>query len=602
MAASADSHAASTPATSTPAASTPAAEGEDRFIAVSQCEEAVSEVEQEAQAMRDVSERLLNLNQIGLALSSERDIEALLWLILTKARELTDADAGSLYILEYPQEHELHEHDRALSSSPRTSPGEASGSKREKVLYFRVSQNASVTLPLAMQRFPVGGSTLAGYVATTGSTLLCEDAYNIPAEAPFSFTPRWDLDNGYRTRSVLVVPMKNRDGATIGVLQLLNRKRLPVPLSTPEEFERLVIPFDEELAHLAEVVASHAAVAIESNRLLSEVTRLLGGIETAFDSFVRAAAQLIDDRDPPTAGHSQRVTRMTLALAQAADEGDEGPFAEVHYSPGEMQELRYAALLHDVGKIGVRESIFSKSHKIEPALFHSVLHRVALYQNEQTLQAQTAILNAWKTLSPEQAAREEERLLQGLEAHLKQLRADRDYLVQANEPSSNNISDEEFALQQAAIERLSRLSYEEEGHQQVLVEEEEVLALGVRRGSLSLGERKQMEAHAQMSFEFLEQIAWPPHLSRIPALAHCHHEKLDGSGYPRGIRAPEIPLLGRMMTVADIYDALVAADRPYKRAMPRERALETLRDEARRGMLDNDVVELFLRHRVWEKA
>ncbi len=595
----ADSHAAAT-----------AAEPQSQLIAVEDCEAAVEAVEQEAQAMRDVSERLLNLNQIGLALSSERDIEALLWLILTKARELTDADAGSLYILEDPEEHEVHAHQHALAqahaegaASSTCSPASGvAGAAGEKVLYFRLSQNDSVALPSEMQRFPVGGSTLAGYVAATGRALLCEDAYCIAADAPYKFTPRWDTDNGYRTRSVLVVPMKNRDGAAIGVLQLINRKRRPLPLSSPEAFERLVVPFDEELAHLAEVVASHAAVAIESNRLLSQVTRLLAGIETAFDSFVRAAAQLIDDRDPPTAGHSQRVTKMTLALAEAAAAETSGPFAAVRYSPREIQELRYAALLHDVGKIGVSESIFSKSHKIEPAFFHGVLHRVARYQDELERQAQAAILNAWKTLSREQATREEERLLQVLDAETKQLHDDRAALVQANEPSAGWLSDDEFALQQAAIARLSGLAIEEDGRRQVLVEEEEARALGVRRGSLSQGERKQMEAHAQMSFEFLEQIAWPPHLARIPALAHCHHEKLDGSGYPLGIRAPDIPLLGRMMTVSDIFDALVAADRPYKRAMPLERALEILRDEARRGMLDSDVVDLFLRHRAWEAA
>ena len=286
--------------------------------------EAAHEVVVEESPEQRLQARLLKLNEIGLALSSERDIESLLSLILLKARELTTADAASLYILEAPAEPSPSTPSSTSGTSPSTS-----GAPSERVLYFRLSHNDSVELPAQGARFPVGNSTLAGWVAATGQPLHCEDAYCIPSDAPYKFTPRWDRDNHYRTRSVLVVPMKNRDGTVMGVLQLINRKRTPAPLLSPEDFETQVIPFDDELASLAEVLASNAAVAIESNRLLSEVTRLLADIETTFDSFVRAAAGLIDDRDPPTAGHSQRVTAMTLALARADSCESEGLFASV---------------------------------------------------------------------------------------------------------------------------------------------------------------------------------------------------------------------------------------------------------------------------------
>jgi HD-GYP domain-containing protein (c-di-GMP phosphodiesterase class II) len=528
----------------------------------------------------EAAQRLVHLSEIGLALSSERDIDRLLSLILTRARELTEADAGSLYIVETIEHADARREN--LNEPQRT-------------LYFRLSQNDSIHLETNAS-FPVPPSSLAGYVAFHGEPLRCEDAYCIGPDEPFQFNPKWDRDNGYRTRSVLVVPMKNREGHVIGVLQLINRKSSPAPLRTPEDFERRVVPFDEELAELAGVLASYAAVAIENNSLLSEVTRLLSDIEATFDSFVRGCAQLIDDRDPPTAGHSQRVTRMTVALAQAATRETEGPFAHVHYTPREIQEIQYAGLLHDVGKIGVPEAIFSKSHKLDPALFENVLHRVA--RRKQELQFQALRLQVLEAASH---AREREQ--QDIAAELEQLEHDREQLVSANNPSVGWLSDEEFALQQEALERLAAQNYcGEDGSQKPLLSPSEREALGVRRGSLTARERAQMEEHAQMSFEFLEQIAWPAHFSRIPDYAHCHHEKLNGRGYPRGIGADDIPLAARMMTVADIYDALTAADRPYKRAMPQERALSILRQEVEAGNLDADLVELFTRERVYEAA
>jgi HD-GYP domain-containing protein (c-di-GMP phosphodiesterase class II) len=556
-----------------------------------QCEEEASE----ALAMRQMSERMLSLNEIGLALSSERDIESLLALILSKARDITNADAASLYILEAAPRRGGASLSTAGASSASSTPG-------APILYFRLSQNESIKLPPQAQRFPVSTSSLAGYVAHTGQPLRCEDAYSLPEDAPYTFNDRWDRENGYRTRSVLVVPMTNRQNQTIGVLQLINRKARPLPLRTPEDFEHLVLPFDDEAQQVAAVVASHAAVALETNGLLSQVTALLQDSEAAFDSFVQAAAQLIDDRDPPTAGHSQRVTRLTLALATAAESETTGPFANVYLSERQKQELRYAGLLHDVGKIGVADIIFAKSHRIEAGRFEAILHRVALYRAALVAQSQRDILHAWKTLDREAAAREEARLEQVLAADLQQLDADRAVLPHANDPSAGWLSDEAFAAQQAAIARLSNLSIvEEDGSEQVLVEPEEAVALSVRRGSLTDAERRAMEDHAQMSFEVLEKIAWPPHLKDVPAIAYCHHEKMNGTGYPRGLKGDAIPLLARMMTVADIFDALTAADRPYKKAMPVERALKILHEEVEHGNLDGDVVALFERHRVWEE-
>ena len=525
------------------------------------------------------TQRLLHLNEIGLALSSERNIERLLNLILTKARELTGADAGSLYLVE----------DIGLD--------EDEDGVIDRTLFFHLSQNDSVAMNTSAH-FPASKSSLAGYSALTGEAIRCADAYQLAENAPYKFNPSWDNENGYRTCSVLVVPMKNHGGQVIGVLQLINRKKGALKLRTPEDFARHVLPFDSELAELAAGLASQAAVALENNRLLSRVTQLLEDAETALDSFVAAAASLIDDRDPPTAGHSERVTTLTVAMARVASEKTSGPFAEVQFSERELQELRYAGLLHDIGKIGVPDNIFSKSHKIEPLHFAAVLNRLDLRRRElETLDISCQLEAA---LGSGDAASQQS-LREDLRAQLEQMKADRALLMRANDPSVSWLPDEEFAQQQAALQRLTQLHCTtEDGEKQPLLSAEEIASLGVRKGSLTEAERRQMENHAPMSFHFLSKIAWPSHFARIPDIAHCHHEKLNGRGYPRGVTAENIPLTARMMTVADIFDALTAADRPYKKAMPLERALRILREEAERGDLDCDVVALFIDDAIYQ--
>ncbi|HEX8833840.1 MAG TPA: GAF domain-containing protein, partial [Abditibacteriaceae bacterium] len=285
--------------------------------------------------------RLRHLNEIGLALSSERDIDRLLEIILSRSRELTDADAGSLFLVQTIPGTECPE--------GRDLNGACIG-KGESALYFCKAQNDSVAFK-PTGTFTVSPSSLAGYVALTGELLCFEDVYHLPEGAPYQFNNAVDKQNGYRTKSVLVVPMKNHQGEVIGVLQLINRKARPeVLLGDVETAEQQVLPFDPQSADLAASLASQAAVALENSRLLKT-------LEDLFESFVMAAASAIEDRDPCTSGHSQRVTILTVGLAMAATEETDGYFQNVQFSPQQIKELRYAGLLHDFGKIGVRENI-----------------------------------------------------------------------------------------------------------------------------------------------------------------------------------------------------------------------------------------------------
>jgi HD-GYP domain-containing protein (c-di-GMP phosphodiesterase class II) len=536
---------------------------------------AKDEALEEKRRYKTATERLKYLNQINLALSSERDIERLLDLILTAARDLTDADGGSLYILE----------------KSRNAAGE-----EEKTLFFRHSQNASVTLDAKGGNFAVTANSLAGYAALSGETINCEDAYELPADAPYGFNRSWDEKHGYRTKSVLNVPMKNPAGEVTGVLQLINRKHdEDARLSKPEDFEAQVLPFDDDSAEVAAVLASQAAVALENNMLLQEVTKLLSELENTFESYVRASASLIDDRDPPTSGHSNRVTFWSIAMAEEATYATEGPFADIRFSEKELKELHYAGLLHDIGKIGVREYIFTKSHKITPSHFEGVLSRLEMRRRDResdALRRKLAILqtHGWESAAPLLAQVDEETA-----AEFAQLEKDIQILRRANDPSVTFMPDDEFEEQQQVLHRIASQTYcDLNGTELPMLSSEELEALSVRRGSLTPAERKHMEEHAQMSYDFLRQISWTEPFRNIPNIAHCHHEKLNGKGYPRGIKAEEIPLQSRMMTVADIFDALTAADRPYKKAMPLDRAIKILQEEAARGDLDADVVDLFV--------
>lgn len=531
--------------------------------------------------------RLRHLSEIAMALSAERDIHRLLDLILTKSRELTGADAGSVFtvhkVLQPDKSHDIDLHFRAAQND----------SKAE--LNTPAELNIQVTIP-------VSSSSLAGHAAFTGELLCLDDAYHVAPEAPYKFNPSLDQKHGYRTKSVLVVPLTNHANEVIGVLQLINRKkRREVALSDPATIDREVIPFDQELIDLAASLASQAAVALENNLLLKELQNNLLLIENLFESFVGASTSAIEERDPSTRGHSDRVTLLTVALATAATQATTGPYKDVYFTPQQLKELRYAGLLHDFGKIGVREAVLTKSHKLDPLRFQALKDRMNLLRRDREnrfLQRKIATLLE-STLAEAQPHFKE--LDEQLCAELAELDRDMEFLEYVNDPVVTYMPDDEFDRQQQLISRLAKLHYlDEKGMPQRLLKDDEVEALSVRKGSLTRGEYQQIQRHADLSFEFLNRISWTPEFADIPNIAYCHHEKLNGSGYPRGLTADEIPLQSKMMAVADIYDALTAADRPYKRALAPEKALQILRAEADAGMLDRDVVDLFISERIYE--
>ena len=511
------------------------------------------------------SREIGELTRIGVALGTERDLKTLLELILTQARRITTSDAGSLYLVE-------------------------TGDQGQKRLRFRITQTYSKPdAPFVEFTIPVDRSSLAGYTAVTGEPLVIDDAYFLPPDVEYSINRSFDERHGYRTKSMLVIPMKDHKEEVIGVLQLINRKRHPeAVLATPADVEHQVVPYSRRTVELVTALAGQAAVAIENSRLYEEIERL-------FEGFVKAAVHAIEQRDPTTFGHSGRVANMTVGLATVVDRAQDGPYRAVSFTREQIKEIRYAGLLHDFGKVGVREQVLIKAKKLYPLqldLIRQRHHFVKRTAEREFWRKRAEFLESHdrKEYAPFLRALEQEhaRDLEMLDGFL-------DAVLSANEPTVLPAGRFEALLQ------LARRTYEDPtGRPHPYLTEEEMRYLTIPKGSLDDTERLEIESHVTHTYRFLQQIPWTRELQDIPMIAYGHHEKLDGKGYPRRVTGEAIPIQTRMMTISDIYDALSAADRPYKAAVAPARALDIMADEVRAGQLDQELFRLFVDGKVFE--
>ncbi len=508
-------------------------------------------------------EQQLDLVRVGIALTAERDLDRLLQLILTTGRELVRADAGSLYLIE-----------------------ERDGDRR---LRFALAQNDSVPPTMVTTTMAITTGSLAGYVATTGEPMTVDDVRRLPPDVPYHFDGSFDLAIGYHTRSVLTAPIATRSGQVIGVLQLINRKvDAGARIVSAESADAVVQPFGQGEVWLIRALAAQAAVAIENTRLVRE-------IESLFEGFVRASVVTIEQRDPATSGHSLRVADYTIALAEALEANPPAAYRDLRFSRDEIVQLRYASLLHDFGKVGVREAVLTKAKKLYPdrmALVHERFRHAARAHEVALLRRFLAALSELgRTPTPEDLANLERSVRQAkseIDTHLSAV-------MLANEPA---------VLASGTVRLVNGLqdaTFPGEGGELPLLLPEEVRALSVSKGSLDEAERHEIESHVTHSYQFLLTIPWPKRLARVPGIAFGHHEKLNGRGYPNRLAAEQIPPEVRMMTVSDIYDALTIGDRPYKRSVPQDRALAILEEEVRDGFLDADLVKLFVDARVFAR-
>ena len=447
-----------------------------------------------------------------------------------------------------------------------------------------------MAIPFKEATFPLDGRSMAGFAALHGKTENIEDAYRLPASSPYEVSRSFDQESGYRTKSVLVVPMRDHKGEVIGVVQLINKKMDESTILQPvSEVETKVIPFTSVDEQLVGSLASQAAVAFQNAALLKNIRDL-------FEEFVNAAVNAVEKRDPVTSGHSERVAILTVGLAERVDGLSTGPLAGVSFTRDQMEELRYASILHDFGKVAVPEKVLKKGKKLLGSELKAIELRFAY--RARTLEA----AHLRRRMEALDAKRRDPDALVALDAEFRQSKGQLHRALEAirlaNEPRL--VEERGIGVLEACFATVRALPVREfetrAAEQELPVEawaEGPLLSTGERdallipRGSLTDEERNDplqgINSHVQHTYEFLQRIPWTGELRRIPEIAWAHHEKLDGSGYPRQLAGPAaIPVQSRMMTISDIFDALRAWDRPYKRAVSPERALDILTDDMER--------------------
>lgn len=462
---------------------------------------------QEIEALRRELSKANDLLELGRMIASEIQLTTLMALICRVTTRLMDADRTSIFLLD----------------------------RRKNELWSYVAEGIRKHQEI---RFPAN-TGIAGHVALTGETLNIPEAYDDDR-----FNQNIDKKLNYRTKTILCMPMRNRNGIIVGVIQVINKKEGV---------------FNEEDENFLQSLASMSGISLENAWLYSELEKLLS-------SFIDTSSMAIESRDPCTAGHSRRVAEYTLKLLDLVMHDKEGPYKDHEFDKHMIQRMRYAGLLHDFGKIGVREHILNKAARIPEARM-------------KTLEAHFQIA-ALKADNPEKS---------------KEIIDSFEWLESIN--GVGFMPDESIER----INSIATMKYQDfHGEEKKLLNDEDVKNLCVRKGNLNEQELIDMRSHAQKSYDMLQKIPWPDGLERVPDILYNHHEKLNGKGYPRGLTADDIDLEARILAITDIYDALTAQDRPYKPAIPHDRSADILRNMAKFNELDNYLVELFLNKEGWK--
>ena len=508
----------------------------------------------------DLFRRLEQLNDIGASLSNERNLNLLLEKILLAAKTITRADGGTLYLLSEDRQH-LH-----FEIVRTDSLGVAFGGSSD--------QPTSGNFPdLALYK-PDGipnNSMVAAYAAITGKTVNIADAY-VAAGFDFSGTRKFDERTGYRSQSFLTVPMQNHEGEIIGVLQLINAlDRRP----------GIVVEFSPADQRLAESLASQAAIALTNRQLVQQ-------LETLFESFIRLINLAIDEKSPYTGGHCQRVPELTMMLADAVDATTEGPLADFKLTDKDRYELRFAALMHDCGKVTTPVHIVDKATKLQ-----TIYDRINLIDTRFEVIKRDAEVRKLRSIADGGETEEAERIYRDF---CQKCDVDRSILRKSN-IGGERMSDEDIESVKAIANRYTWRNGE--GDEEPFLTMDELENLTIRAGTLTQSERETINHHIVATIRMLEQLPWPKHLKNVPEYAGGHHERMDGKGYPRGLKAEQMSWQARMMGIADIFEALTAKDRPYKEGMKMSQALSIMENFKDNGHIDPDLHAVFVRSEVF---
>ncbi len=512
---------------------------------------------------QDLVLRLEQLNAIGASLSAERDIDRLLEAILTAAKTITRADGGTLYRV---TEERTLRFEIVRTSSLRYYLGGTTG---HPVPFYPIQ--------LYKDGKP-NQSMVAAYAALTGKTVNIADAYTADG-FDFSGTRAFDTKTGYRSKSFLTVPMRNHDNETIGVLQLINAL---------EPSSGAIVPFSPSDQRLAESLASQAAIAVTNRMLINQLEQL-------FESFINLINSAIDEKSPYTGGHCQRVPVLTMLLAEAVSETKDGPLRDFHMSEKDRYELKIAGLLHDCGKVTTPVHIVDKATKLESIFDRIQLidTRFEVLKRDAELEALRKKHNFLEQKMRMEAAEEDKRLRD----RLRQLDDDRKFLHACN-IGGERMRDEDVDR----VRRIGQYRWRDfAGHEAQFLSEDEVKNLTIRSGTLTEEERKVINHHIVATIRMLEALPWPKHLTKVPEYAGGHHERMDGKGYPKGLTREQMSVQARCMGIADIFEALTAKDRPYKKGKTLSESLEILGRMKLNHHVDPDLFDIFVRRRVYRR-
>ncbi len=501
---------------------------------------------------------LKNLTQIGKALSAERNIDRLLEMIVDEARSFTNSDGGTLYIVD----------------------------EERKTLQFAIIQNDSlevrmggtaekITWPpvkLYNEDETPNYANVSSYAALSGEVVNISDVYHAE-KFDFEGTRNFDAQTGYRSQSMLVVPMRNHENDIIGVLQLLNSQ----DTSTGK-----VTSFSIEYQRLTESLASQAAVALTNNILIKD-------LETLFESLIKVIATAIDEKSPYTGNHGRRVVDLTMRIAKEVNRAKDNHFKDIHFNKNQMNELRIAAWLHDVGKVAVPEYVMDKATKLE-----------SIYDGIELVKTRIEVLKrdiAIKYSRPDEA---EGKILyadvtpNGHEGEIESLKDDLDFLERINN-ASEYLSDEDLQR----VQTIAKRKWSINGKEVNFLTDDEVDNLSVRSGTLNDRERDIINSHTTIAYKMLSQIPFPKKLKNVPFFATSHHERLNGEGYPNGIKGDEIPLQARILAFADVFEALTASDRPYRKGNTLSQAIKILGFMVKDRHLDAHLFDLFMKEKIY---
>jgi HD-GYP domain-containing protein (c-di-GMP phosphodiesterase class II) len=522
--------------------------------------------------VEDLFRRLEQLNEIGAALSQARDIDSLLEKILLAAKAITRSDGGTLYLLENLEDGQRLKFAIMRNETLNIAMGGTTGNP---IPFYPVHLYGKDGRP--------NNQMVAAYAALTGNTVNIADAYT--AEGfDFSGTRNIDKKTGYRSKSFLTVPMRNHQGEIIGVLQLINSK-------DPETGE--IVPFSTGDQHLAESLASQAAIALTNRQLIIQLEKL-------FESFIQLINTAIDEKSPYTGGHCERVPKLTMMLAEAVNETSEGPLREFTMSEKDRYELKIAGLLHDCGKVTTPVHVVDKATKLE-----TIFDRIDLVDTRFEVLKRDAELGALKkkldlarkeSLDEMACGEKLAEIDQDLREALRQIDEDREFL------RHSNVGGEVMAPEAQA--RVRRMGTERKwtnvsGGTADFLTENEIENLTIGRGTLTAKERDIINNHIVATIKMLEALPWPKHLSNVPEYAGGHHERMDGKGYPRRLTREQMSVQARVMGIADIFEALTAKDRPYKRGKTLSESLKILGNLRLNGHIDPDLFDVFVRRKVY---